>query len=146
VNLSHSLLLDNRATGGPGGAAGDGGASGGNGGNAQGGGLFNRFGVTVTVADTVFLGNRVQGGRGAASGTGGNGQGGGIFNDAPASSGTPDLTILRSVIVFNQADAGAGGGGWHRRPGPGRRPLHLRRIDRAGRPGQRHPPQPRLEQ
>ncbi|HJZ56173.1 MAG TPA: hypothetical protein VKE74_14500 [Gemmataceae bacterium] len=54
--------------------------------------------------------NRAIGGAGNG-GNGGDGQGGGIFNGAPNPFGTPSLTLLGSIVAFNQADGGAAGSG-----------------------------------
>src|SRR4029077_70067 len=44
-------------------------------------------------------------------GDGGNGQGGGIFNGGPNQTGTPSLTLQRSLIALNRADGGVAVGG-----------------------------------
>jgi hypothetical protein len=105
ATVTDSLLLDNQAIGGAGGA-------GGNGGTGQGGGIVNLNGGILTVTDSALIGNLAIGGAGGTGGGhGGNGLGGGIFNGAPNPFGTPSLTLLGSIVAFNQADGGAAGSG-----------------------------------
>src|SRR5262249_35059372 len=118
MNVAHSQLVLNQATGGAGGDPGAGGLLGGNGGLRTGGGPVQDPGATGTVSHTS-LGQkqgrvrRARGGGGGVGGNGGNGQGGGIWNGSPNPvGGTPStLTIDHSTIVNNRADGGAAGSG-----------------------------------
>jgi hypothetical protein len=94
------MLLGNQAVGG----------AGTKGGTGQGGGIANLNGGIFTVTNSLIALNRAVGGAGNG-GDGGNGQGGGIFNGAPNPLGTPSLTLLGSIVAFNQADGGAAGSG-----------------------------------
>jgi hypothetical protein len=100
ASIDHSMLLGNQAIGG----------AGTTGGTGQGGGITNENGGILTVTDSLIALNRAIGGAGDG-GNGGNGLGGGIFNGAPNPFGTPTLTLLRSLVVFNRADGGTAGVG-----------------------------------
>ena len=90
--LSNSLLMNNRAIGGPGGDGGSGGV---------GGGLAINFG-SVTIDNTGFFGNQAIGGAASQAGNqAGLGLGGGIQN-----FGT--LALTNCTLVANQAQGGAG--------------------------------------
>ena len=109
-----SWFAFNQVTGGAGGDRGSGGLLGGTGGTGRGGGIHNVNGAIGTLSDSTVALNRVAGGAGGAGGLGGNGgqgQGGGIFNGGPSPLGTPSLTLSRSGVLFNRADAGAAGDG-----------------------------------
>ena len=66
--------------------------------------------MTALVTDTLFLLNLAVGGAGPVGGDGGNGLGGGVFNGGPSPFGASDLTLLRALVEFNEADGGAAGG------------------------------------
>jgi hypothetical protein len=101
ASVSNSVILGNQAIGG----------SGTTGGNGQGGGIANENGGILTVNHSALIGNLALGGVGGLGGNGGNGLGGGVFNGAPNPFGTPNLTLLGSLVVLNQADGGAAGVG-----------------------------------
>lgn len=111
LDVAHSQLLLNQATGGAGGDKGAGGLLGGNGGLGTGGGLVNDLGAIGTVSNTSLVANLAVGGAGGVGGNGGNGQGGGIWNGPPNPvGGTPaTLTIVHSAIIDNRADGGTAG-------------------------------------
>ena len=126
VTVSNTVLLDNQAIGGAGGA-------GDQGGNGVGGGVNVGSGVitgspddcSLTLTDSTVVGNQAVGGAGGSGSNGGAGQGGGLSVLA-GSSASVDFTW----IVFNAALARRRHG-WYRRAGPGRWPLyrHNRRRD-----------------
>jgi hypothetical protein len=102
LNLSNLNVEDNEAFGGdgPAGSAANG---------ANGGGIFNLYGSTMTLTNCSISGNLALGGQGGdaplsggPAGNGANGEGGGIFN-----SGT--LTMSGSKVSANLAIGGAGG-------------------------------------
>ncbi len=121
MDVAHSELVLNQATGGAGGDRGAGGLLGGNGGLGTGGGIVNDVGAIGTVFQTSVLENQASGGAGGLGGNGGNGQGGGIWNGTPNPlTGTPStLTIVHSTIVNNRADGGAAGVGGSQAQGVG---------------------------
>jgi hypothetical protein len=115
IDLNECQLDGNAAVGGTGGAAS--GGLGGSGGSGQGGAFLTAFGVAASISDSTLLLNEAQGGAGVAGGDGGNGLGGAIFNGGASPFGTPDLTLHRSLVLFNEAGgagandgAGVGGG------------------------------------
>jgi hypothetical protein len=106
ATVSQVLIMGNEATGGRG-------VQGGNGGDAQGGGVFTGrtfFTVaTLTLADSTVWNNQAIGGDGAF---GGNGLGGGIFNgNTLPGFAPPILTVINSLVTFNQATGGKGSAG-----------------------------------
>jgi uncharacterized protein (TIGR03118 family) len=111
LDVVHSQLVLNQATGGAGGDRGIGGLLGGNGGLGTGGGIALDLGATGTVSHTSLVENQARGGAGGVGGNGGNGQGGGIWNGPPNPlDGTPSmLSIDHSTIADNRADGGAAG-------------------------------------
>jgi uncharacterized protein (TIGR03118 family) len=113
MNVAHSHLVLNQATGGAGGDRGAGGLLGGSGGLGTGGGIVTDIGAAGTVSYTLVVQNQATGGAGGLGGSGGNGQGGGIWNGTPNPlTGTPStLTLIGSAVVNNRADGGAGGVG-----------------------------------
>jgi hypothetical protein len=110
LTFRDSVLRDNEAVGGAGPI----------GGAAQGGGISNQGGPTLTVGgisttviDSLVSDNQAQGGNGS-TGNGGNGLGGGIFSDA-----TAVLTVTGSTITGNDAIGGTGAAGFSNGKGVG---------------------------
>jgi hypothetical protein len=110
-----TVIQNNFAEGGKGGAAGvvDPGGQGGNGGNAFGGGVCIAGG-TANLADTTLSGNQAVGGNGGVgipgayggfigSGNGGSGEGGGVL----VAGGS--ATLSGDTIAHNTAAGGSGG-------------------------------------
>src|SRR5262249_6370032 len=101
VSIAHSTLMANLAQGG-------------RGGNAAGGGINNVQGASLTVTDSMFIGNQ------AISGDGGVGgatnllvacpRGGGIYNNQAT------LTVENTTFIGNQALAGNGAVGGSANP------------------------------
>jgi hypothetical protein len=132
LTVAASTLSENQATGGTGGLGGFGGfggtyfsASGGpggpgaNGGAARGAGLF-AMGGSVTVTNSTFTTNMLQGGIGGAGGAGGSASFGGDGGDgghAGAAQGGglfltgATLNLTASTIDHNQSMGGSGGVG-----------------------------------
>jgi hypothetical protein len=113
LTVQGSIIRNNQAIGGVGGAAYTSGP--GAGGNAYGGGLYISSG-TATISGTTLSANTAQGGAGGAGGqgdpygnysgaNGGNGLGGALY----VSSGTATLTS--ASVTQNGAYGGAGGSG-----------------------------------
>jgi hypothetical protein len=110
-----TVIQDNTALGGNGGAAGlVPGGHGGNGGNAFGGGVY-MVGGTANLAGTTLSGNQAVGGRGGSGvasiegqvngGNGGNGEGGGVFVVGGS------VTLSGDTIANNGGEGGALGPG-----------------------------------
>jgi hypothetical protein len=73
---------------------------------ALGGGVCNAFGSSLTVTESLFNGNRAQGGSGS------DGWGGGLANVASAFDVANTSAVINSTLfVHNQAIGGAGGNG-----------------------------------
>ena len=129
MTVSNTILIDNQAIGGAGGA-------GANGGDGVGGGINVGSGVIVgatddcslTLTDSTLFGNQAIGGAGGSGGNGGNGSGGGVSVLAGSSA-----AIDPTLITANAALAGFPGTRRCQRPGLRRRPLHRRRCRRDAR-------------
>jgi hypothetical protein len=120
ATVSHSIFAGNSAHGGNG-ADGGPGQNGGNAGTGAGGAVTNDGGSllgpfapsTMTVEDSLFLGNQAIGGTGGHGGAGGNGgNGSGLGAAAGAiNNGSSTLTVSGSTFLGNQVIGGNGGGG-----------------------------------
>jgi hypothetical protein len=103
LTLSNSTLAGNQARG----------AAGMIGGDGLGGGLDDSFNATATVTDTIFAGNRAQGGAGAGMTAGGDGYGGGISVGISTIFGLADSSTLEFTggsLIGNFAQGGGGNG------------------------------------
>jgi uncharacterized protein (TIGR03118 family) len=120
ATLSHSTFEGNSARGGDG-ADGGPGQNGGNAGTGAGGAVTNDGGSllgpfstsTMTVEDSLFLGNQAIGGKGGNGGTGGNGGNGSGLGAGPGAinNGSSTLTVSHSRFIGNESIGGNGGQG-----------------------------------
>jgi uncharacterized protein (TIGR03118 family) len=120
ATVSHTTFEGNSAHGGNG-ADGGPGQNGGNAGTGAGGAVTNDGGSllgpfapsTMTVEDSLFIGNQAiggTGGNGGAGGNGGNGSGLGVGAGA-INNGSSTLTVSDSTFLGNQVIGGNGGSG-----------------------------------
>ena len=120
ATVAHSTFEGNSAHGGNG-ADGGPGHNGGNAGTGVGGAIHQDAGSalgpfspsTMTVDDSLFLGNQAVGGTGGHGGTGGNGgNGSGLGVGAGAiNNGSSILTVSHSRFIGNESIGGNGGSG-----------------------------------
>ena len=111
LNITDSVVVENKSIGGDGSDEGGFGGAGSRGGAAFTGGMHLSENTTGTVRETTFARNLSQGGAGGAGSAGTNGGAGGASFGAGASNVLAHMTFDDCTFVQNVAKGGAGGAG-----------------------------------